>query len=82
MAERNQRYHDNYDEHRHCRWRGSCYVLIARNIGEKKAEVSEEDISYLTIGLIDVTTESVHATAHVKAHDSFPRWMHLSWQRL
>jgi len=47
---------------------GEIYYIIARKIGEEKADASVADISCLPIGLIDVTTERVLAAAHVKAH--------------
>jgi predicted nucleic acid-binding protein len=46
---------------------GEIYYIIARKMGEEKADASVEDISCLPIGLIDVTTERVLAAAHVKA---------------
>jgi len=47
---------------------GEIYYIIARKIGEKKADASVEDISCLPICLIDITKERVLAAAHVKAH--------------
>ena len=46
---------------------GEIYYIIARKIGEEKADASIEDISCLPISLIDATKERVLAAAHVKA---------------
>lgn len=46
---------------------GEIYYIIARKIGEEKADASIEDISCLPISLIDATKERVLAAAHIKA---------------
>ena len=46
---------------------GEIYYIIARKIGEEKADESLEDISSLPVSLIDATKERILAAAHVKA---------------
>ena len=46
---------------------GEIYYIIARKIGEEKADASLEDISCLPVSLIDATKERILAAAHVKA---------------
>jgi predicted nucleic acid-binding protein len=46
---------------------GEIYYIIARKVGEEKADASIEDIYCLPISLIDATKERVLAAAHIKA---------------
>jgi len=46
---------------------GEIYYIIARKIGEEKADESLEDISSLPVSLIDATKERILAAAHIKA---------------